>query len=75
MKIVVVAELMTVVLGLKTAEAVHLRRGPHLWLLVERLQQPAKGSRTLPLRARYSLLLNLKRTLDGELCSVLVNGL
>ena len=74
MKIVAAAELTTVVLGLKTVGAVHLIPGLHLWLLVEKLQ-PGMGLRML-LRVWYShsLLLNLKRTLDGERWPLLVNG-
>jgi hypothetical protein len=75
--IVVAAELMTVVVPvLRTVGAVHLRQqGLHLWLLVARLELEM-GLWILLLRAWYSLLvLKLKRMLDGERCSELVNDL
>jgi hypothetical protein len=80
MIVVVAAELMTVVVPvLKTVVgAVHLRlqQGLHLRLGLVEWLQPVMGLRMLLLWARYSLvlLLKLKRTLDGEGCSV-VNGL
>lgn len=80
MIVVVAAELMTVVVPvLKTVVgAVHLRlqQGLHLWFGLVEWFEPVMGLRMLLLRARYSLvlLLKLKRTLDGERCSV-VDGL
>ncbi len=73
MKMIVVAQLMTVVPGLKFVGAVHSRQGRHLRLGLGRLQ-PAMELWKLLLRARYSLVLKLRRTPDGELASV-VNGL
>jgi hypothetical protein len=78
MIVVVAAQLMTVVLVLKTVVGVvHLRQqGLHLRPgLVARLQPPVTGLWMLLLRARYSLvLLKLNRTPDVEGCS-LVDGL
>ena len=71
MIVVVAAELMTVALVLlKTVEAVHLRQqGLHLWLGLVARFEPEMGLWMLLLRVRYSLVLKLKRTLDGERCS------
>ena len=76
---VVAAESKTVVRPvLKTVGAVHLRQqGLHLRLgLVARIEEPAMGLWMLLPLAWYShsLVLRLKR-IDGEQCSVLVNGL
>jgi hypothetical protein len=73
-KTIVAGELMTAVS--KTVGAVHSRQRLHSWLGLVTFE-PAMGLWMVLLRARYSLVLlpSLKRTLDGERFSVLVNGL